>query len=124
MNKQEYEFGRLIARRLDQGLVDLDPGTLARLQTARARAVAGMRLEPAPQSSGASGEDWLSRLARYLSLRYLIPVATVLVLISGMVYWQHSQSIDDLVDIDAKLLAGDLPIDAYLDSGLDSWLKR
>ena len=29
-----------------------------------------------------------------------------------------------IADLDARLLTDDLPIDAYLDKGFDSWLKR
>jgi hypothetical protein len=59
----------------------------------------------------------------YFNPRYLLPLVALLLAIMGAVYWQTQQS-DEAAEIDANLLSGDLPIDAYLDKGLDSWLKR
>lgn len=43
--------------------------------------------------------------------------------LAGITYWQQSQR-DDGSDVDVALLAGDLPLHAYLDGGLETWLKR
>lgn len=127
MNDREYELGSRIARHLDRGAREIDPATQASLRQARVRALESLQIQPSwelapaagPALPALSGGAW-----RHFNTRYLLPVAVLLAMISGMVYWQHAQHIDELVDIDAKLLAGDLPIDAYLDTGLDSWLKR
>jgi hypothetical protein len=38
--------------------------------------------------------------------------------------WEQSQRAAELEEIDAQLLTDDLPIDAYLDRGFQSWLKK
>jgi hypothetical protein len=42
----------------------------------------------------------------------------------GITYWNNTQRVTDIEEIDAALLTSDLPIDAYLDKGFDAWLKR
>ena len=46
-------------------------------------------------------------------------------LLLALGYWQYlEQQGADLGDIDAALLADDLPVNAYLDHRFDAWLKR
>ena len=122
MNHSEEDMAGRIVRRLDQGLGDLDQPTLAKLRSARERATERMR-QPAWRLAWA-GTDATKAGLRHFNPRHLLPLAAIVLAVSGMVYWQQVQHIEDPVDIDAKLLSGDLPIDAYLDQGLDSWLKR
>lgn len=124
MSNRQDHLGSRIARRLNQGLGEIDPATLARLRSARSTALERIQIQPDGEISPASDLAFKLGPWRHFNLRYLLPLAAVLVIVSGMGYWQYLQHSDDLVDIDAKLLAGDLPIDAYLDNGLDSWLKR
>ena len=121
MIDREDELGRRIAQHLDAGLGDIDATVLGRLRSAREGAV--LRLNTAPAwSLAAAGPAW--GVMRYLSPRYLLPLAALLIVVVGTVYWHQALDIDDVADIDAQLLSGDLPIDAYLDKGLDTWLKR
>src|SRR5688572_16665368 len=115
MNNGEREQASRIVRCLDQGLAKVDHRTLAALRSARETALE--RMEPAPAWAG------IGRVAsglRHLTPRIVMPVAALLLAVSGMVYWQQLQHFEDPVDIDAQLLSGDLPIDAYLDKGLDA----
>jgi hypothetical protein len=124
MKDREYELGSRIARHLDRGAYEIDPVTQASLRQARVRALESLQIQPSWELVPAATPALRGGVLRHFNTRHLLPVAVLLAMISGMVYWQHAQHIDELVDIDAKLLAGDLPIDAYLDTGLDSWLKR
>src|SRR5262245_25916500 len=120
MNDREFELARGIAQQLDRGLDTIEPLALARLRSAREIAVGALErrpalaLAPATSSSGAR-----SGVSHYLNPRYVLPAIALLLVIMGTVYWQAQQN-DDVMDIDAKLLSGDLPIDAYLDKGLDT----
>ena len=59
------------------------------------------------------------------SARYAVSLAVLILGLAGIVYWQSgSGNGGELADLDARLLTDDLPIDAYLDKGFDSWLKR
>ena len=124
----EREFGRRIVQTLDGGL-NLPAEAQARLKAARARAVDAQRhIEPSLAVTIIDGIS--ARLAgptQWLT-HVLLPV---LLLIGGMIglnYWQDSQQralvAADTAEVDTRLLQGDLPIDAYLDSGFQAWLKR
>jgi len=60
---------------------------------------------------------------RGLSTRVLLPVAVLVLAVAAIQTWQEKRRVAELVEIDAELLADDLPIDAYLDRGFQNWLK-
>ncbi|MCC6533192.1 MAG: DUF3619 family protein [Burkholderiales bacterium] len=123
MSIGEEELAGRIVRHLDRGLADLDAGIGAKLRSARESAVE--RLEPQPAWSLAlAGARGPRTSGRQFNPVYVFSVAAFVLSIYGVVLWQQQQHIEDPIDIDAKLLSGDLPIDAYLDKGLDTWLKR
>jgi len=125
MNAHEHETAQKIALVLDQGTRDMGGDTLAKLATAREQALAGYQVAPgwklAWAGSGASRSD--ERPAA--GLRFVLPIALLVISLIGIVYWHsgNGQS-NELADLDVRLLTDDLPIDAYLDKGFDSWLKR
>ena len=123
MNIREEELAGRIVRGLDKGLEHIDHATLARLRSGRENALERFEQAPAWAWTLASAGTGRGSLKSFHP-RHLVSVLALLVAISGMVYWQQLQHGDDPVDIDAKLLSGDLPIDAYLDKGLDTWLTR
>jgi len=123
MNDRESQLARGITKQLDQGLGTIDPIVLARLRSAREIAVGAMQRRPALVLASDNGSGGRPGVLHYFNPRYILPLAALLIAVMGTVYWQQSQT-DDATDIDANLLSGDLPIDAYLDKGLDSWLKR
>jgi hypothetical protein len=124
MNAGERELAQKIVRELDRGTRELDRTTLLRLSAAREQALDLYRQAPASQLAvaGIHAADF----GRHGSgLRYVLPLAVLLLGLAGIVYWQGSNGMDgEVADIDARLLTDDLPIDAYLDQGFDSWLKR
>jgi hypothetical protein len=58
-----------------------------------------------------------------LSLRLLVPIAMLLIGFGAIYTWQQNQRAAEVEEIDAQLLTGDLPIDAYLDRGFQNYLK-
>ena len=42
----------------------------------------------------------------------------------GWQQWQFDQQTRELEELDAQILSSDLPIDAYLDRGFQTWLTR
>src|SRR5262245_2335788 len=123
MNDRETALAREITAQLDRGLDTIDPAALARLRAAREIAVTVLERRPAVALAPAAASSARSGVLHYFNPRYVLPLAALVLAIMGTVYWQSQQS-DDTTEIDAKLLSGDLPIDAYLDKGLDPWLKR
>ena len=121
----EQQFGRQIRKVLDQGL-PLDDVTAARL-----RAVRESALEHHHAAGHSTVGAWALQVAgpgsvgpRSLVSRVLVPAAILSVGLVVVNYWYQSQVSQDLAQIDAAVLTGDLPIDAYLDTGFNAWLKR
>jgi hypothetical protein len=50
--------------------------------------------------------------------------AALILALVGIQYWQQQPSVEEIEEIDAAILTGDLPINAYLDKSFDTWLKR
>jgi hypothetical protein len=59
-----------------------------------------------------------------LALRVLLPLAVLVGSGAAIYTWQQNQRVAELEEIDSQLLTDDLPIDAYLDRGFQSWLKK
>jgi hypothetical protein len=122
----EQELAAKIVQHLDQGLGHIKQGTLYQLQSARKAALDRYRETPQP----VFGLAWAGNMAfnagrsRYFNARNLLALGLLLLSLIGVTYWQVTTQANDIADIDASLLTGDLPINAYLDSDFEAWLKR
>lgn len=122
MTDQEREIALKIVRELDRSPIDRT--VAAQLSAAREQALA--RYQPAPALGLAVAGYAATQLFERQSaaLRYVISLMVLILGLAGVVYWQSGGNGNEIADIDAHLLTDDLPIDAYLDKGFDSWLKR
>jgi hypothetical protein len=134
----EQYFARHIKERLD-GNLELGPPVAERLRVAREHALARQR---APQSDGVvmgarggsatlGGGSWHG--STQLITRIVLPAAIVLAALFGYNEWQQEEreallQVDpvaaETADVDAAVLTGDLPLDAYIDKGFRTWLQR
>jgi hypothetical protein len=121
MNPSEHELARKLVRYLDEGLDRIEPRVRERLAAARMDALAHYRAQPTLGLAGSTSVvAWITGHARLTLAAAALVIAT-----AGVVYWQNSrQSSNGLAELDAYLLTDELPINAYLDKGFDSWLKR
>jgi hypothetical protein len=119
----EEQLGRKVRQILEHG-DPLDAKTAARLHEARLRALSRQRTAPAWGLAWA--DNVLGRLDGWggLSLRVLAPLLVLAAGIAGIYAWDQQQRMAEVAEIDALLLADDLPIDAYLDRGFQNWLKK
>ncbi len=122
MNEQQIAYR--IKQLLNRGL-DLDAGKLARLKAAREAALVRQRVESrvrvwawADNVIGKSGGP------SALFPRLLLPMAVLILGLIAINQWRDTQVAAEIEEIDAAVLTGDLPLDAYLDKGFDAWLKR
>lgn len=126
MNQPEHELARKIVQHLDDGLDQLEPGTHARLAAARKSALSRYRERP----QFAPGLAWAGQALawfgeyRFTDARFLITLAALVATVAGVAYWQSAGPANDVAEIEIRLLTDELPINAYLDKGFDSWLKR
>ncbi len=125
MNAQEHEIAQKIARVLNASTRDMGGDTLAKLASAREKALAGYRVAPGWKLAWAGAGNSQNGERPAAGLRYALPIALLIIGLTGIGYWQSgSWQSNELADLDVRLLTDDLPIDAYLDKGFDSWLKR
>lgn len=120
----EISFGMKVRQALDEG-TRLSPRAIARLRQARERALAVQK----PEDAGldlAVAEHVLARAGGFggLSRQVLLPLAVTLAGLAGIYSWQQERRATELEELDARLLADDLPIEAYLDRGFEAWLKK
>ena len=119
----ETQFGNKIRQLLNQGL-SVDKSAADRLRAASGRALSRQRAEPAPALAWA--DNVLGSLGGWsgLSLRLLAPFVALVISVFAIYSWQQNQRLAEIEEIDAQLLADDLPIDAFLDRNFQSWLKK
>jgi hypothetical protein len=122
---QEDELATRIARLLDEDTDGLSADTRERLAHARKLALSRQQ----GRKVQALVPAWAGPVSRVteqsvFGVRYVIPLAALILGLIGVVYVNRSNLASDIADIDAGLLTDELPINAYLDQGFDSWLKR
>jgi len=121
----EQQIAHRIRQLLNKGL-DLDAGELSRLKAAREQALARQRVR-APVFMLAWADNVFGRSGGTPSSvvpRMLLPMAVLIIGLIAVNQWRDSQTAAEIEEIDAAVLTGDLPLDAYLDKGFDAWLKR
>jgi hypothetical protein len=126
MNHDQEEFARKLTAYLDRGTADLRAGTVYRLQQARAQALA--RLSPQPVRAtesrivhaltGGGGRGGGVRRGAWLGFGVLVIAAMAF----GYQQWTLYQQTREIAEIDVEILTSDLPIDAYVDRGFQTWL--
>jgi hypothetical protein len=122
----ENELAGKIVSRLEHGLGTIKQGTAYQLQSARQAALERYREAPEPLFGLAWAGDVAFRVttSRYFNTRNMLAVGLLVLSLIGVTYWQVVLQSNDIADIDASLLTDDLPINAYLDSNFEAWLKR
>lgn len=124
-NKQEKDFAQKITHTLNWGLSRIEDDKLARVRASRQRALAAYR-EPVTilglvTVSGHSLEmsSWIRKPLFWLPI-FAIVAAVSTYTLTGT---------DDIYDeaggeLDAQILAGELPINAFLDKDFSSWVQE
>jgi len=120
----EHQIGYRIRQHLNQGLEDLGASELARLRAARELAMARQRLASRPLMVWADNVVGRGGGPSSLVSRMLLPTAVLILGLIAVNQWRETQVAAEIEEIDAAVLTGDLPLDAYLDKGFDAWLKR
>jgi len=125
MIHDQDQFAKKITEYLDAGTADLRAGTVYKLQQARAKALA--KLEPARGTqtelvhalAGRAGNS-IGGIRRgvWLGFGVLLLAAGIF----GYQQWHAYQYTRDLAELDLQILTSDLPIDAYVDRGFQTWL--
>jgi hypothetical protein len=118
----EHDLAKKIVHHLDYGTDNLDNRLQYRLQTARQHA-----LEAYAKPRHSFSLAWTGHGHRdhrgHSPFRAWVPLALLVFGLLFVTYWQNTQEMNDLSEIDAHLLAQDLPLHALIDNGFDTWLE-
>jgi uncharacterized protein HemX len=129
MISNDDKFAKKLTTYLDAGTAELRAGTAYRLQQARAKALTRLadpvqvpqsRLAHAFAGVGTQRTGGGVRRGVWLGLAVLLLAAALF----GYQQWQLDQQTREIEELDAQILSSDLPIDAYLDRGFQTWLTR
>lgn len=120
MIDKEKEFGARAAQWLTASAQSIESRPLQRLQAARFAALDALPNEIASIQSGKGGQavfglSWLQRAL------IIAPLVALLIVLASANFSKDSNS--EIGELDAALLTGELPIDAFLDEDFDAWLK-
>jgi Protein of unknown function (DUF3619) len=124
----EARFGLQVAARLTQRSMELSPDITERLRFAREKALAQACTRPAAQTAsmgitraGAAllggGSGWWIKLAS------ILPAVLLVLGLMWIQQWQDRMHTSAAAEVDAALLADDLPPTAYKDPGFAEFLK-
>jgi Protein of unknown function (DUF3619) len=121
MNLNEIEIGKKIARHLNVATNQMSQSTTDKLKAARMQALEAYSHQPATQPVAAlAGAGSLFGSNRRALL--WIPMATLLLALGGLVYWQTLRT--EIDDVDAQLLSDELPIHALTSQEFETWLQQ
>lgn len=128
---KDLDFAYKVRRALTESAEDLPPATLDRLAQARQLALERKKADtpvtvkvakPALASNfgfsfqGPSG--WFGKLA------VALPAFVLVVGLVGIFEYEQQQNINELADIDAAVLADELPPAAYVDTGFSAYINK
>ena len=120
----DREFGNKIKQELNYGLGRLDARVIDRLRLARERALDVFAAqEVTAQPFALAGHQARTQHTSHhtsWSARKWLPLAMLVLALVGGVYWQHEMQRDE--DVDAALLASDMPFNLFTDRDFHSWL--
>lgn len=120
----EKDFGQKIARTLNWGLSQLEEDKLARLRAARRQAMDAYR-EPVNILGVVTVSGQTLNVSFWIRKPlFWLPMLAVAIAIIAYSFNSTDDIYDDVGELDAKLLTGELPIDAFLDKDFASWVKE
>ena len=117
----ELHFAHRIRQLLNHG-ARLDGPVAERMRAAPEQALERRRAQ-------AAGPALAGKVAGRLefagwSLRVIVPLVALSVAFVATYNREQKQRAKEVEELDALVLTGDLPIDAYLDRGFEAWLKK
>jgi hypothetical protein len=131
MNTKELDFAYKVRRALDENLDQLPPTTLQGLEAARRKALAAQKksspLRVFFMNRAAAGHlhhlmrdpvAWLMRAS------FVLPAIIVAAGLVGMYQFEQQERITETAEIDALVLADELPLNAYIDKGFGAYLAE
>lgn len=123
--KQEADFAKKITRTLNWGLSRIDDDKLTRIRAGRQKAMAAYR-EPVSIMGLVTVSGQTLDMSNWIKKPlFWLPILAIVAAVGAYTF----TSADDIYDLtggelDAQLLTGELPINAFLDKDFGSWVKE
>ena len=124
-NKQEKDFAQKITRTLNWGLSRIEADKLDRIRAGRQRALEAYR-EPVTILGLVTVSGQTLDISTWIRKPlFLLPILAIVAAVAAYTL----SGTDDIYDetggeLDAQLLTGELPINAFLDKDFGSWVKE
>jgi hypothetical protein len=125
MNTDDINLAYKIRHALNEQLDTLPASTTERLAAARAAALARKKPEPAaaPHLNGWGKLGVLLRGPAISRLAIAVPLLALVIGFGGVYQHEQQQHLAELAELDAAVLADELPLTAYLDPGFNAYLE-
>ena len=117
----EKDFGERIRPWLERSAGDVGQMQATRLRSARLRALDAWR-EPVRVLGVVTVDAGTVQTIKYSVLQQALLWLPIVLLLATLVAKTLAPEVD-IGELDAQLLTGELPIDAFLDKDFDQWLK-
>ena len=131
MNAKELNFAYRVRHALNESIDELPAATKDRLASARQMALSRKKKD-APlrvfavqrAAAGQAGRFFHDQFSWLRRFGLAVPVLAVVIGLGSLYQLEVQQRISDTADIDAAVLADELPLDAYLDHGFNAFLAK
>ena len=120
----EKEIGLNIARTLNWGAGQLDEAKLKRLHAARQKALEAYRRPISLFGLATVSGNFLNYFEIFRKPLVLLPIFALILATASYVWTSSEDNYDDVGELDAQLLTGELPIDAFLDKDFATWVAE
>ena len=120
---KEERYASRVRQALNHGLNDIPPTAGRRLEAARHLALSRQK-QTAPKMVLIHARSMsFSSPSNPPYLKQLMAIAALLLGMWISFYWQSTQYVSALEEVDSALLADDLPPEAFMDNDFFEWLK-
>ena len=120
----EDQFAKNIARTLNEGLPRISDANLAKLRAGRQKAMEKYRVPIRILGMVTVSGQVLDVSVWARKPLFWVPAIAIAASIAFATLNGADDGYDDVGELDAKLLTGELPIDAFLDQDFGSWVKE
>lgn len=122
MNTDDLNLAYKVRHALNEHLDQLPASTTQRLAAARARALSRKKAD-APAGKQARAFFDIGSLRTSLGrISVAVPLVALVAGLAGIYHYEEQQRLAELVELDAAVLADELPLTAYLDDGFNAYL--
>lgn len=131
MNRNETDFAYKVRHALNENLDTLPASTTERLASARKLALSRKKeasplriFVPREAFAGQDGGFFSGPLSWLARVGLAVPLVVLAIGLTSIFQIEQQRRIKDMADIDAAVLADELPLSAYLDDGFNAFLAE